>query len=296
MVWQRRVAQRLLVEQARVPISTLSDILNVSRKEGEATGDPSARFAALMTLCASEKLTDNVSDNSAVDPLTAMRKWSARLTGERKYAGYDGRRRLLNLSKDKEPEVRAAVAVAIRQFTSGWLTVDSQPERTTDTQNLVPLLRALLDFPRVEGISTSRNRGDGHGAGVARSHKTAVLARQSVNQNPPAPTACAGRQCQVSATQTDGSRTKHLNAGAWVAGAELQRASPKLGASGGFNSNAASQEEGAARQDFLLRDLHGRVLSTRTPRMMASAISATLSSGTSRLAAPRPIRETVWLP
>jgi putative heme-binding domain-containing protein len=63
----------------------------------------------------------------------------------------DELQRLQTLSGDSEPSVRAAVAVALRCFTSDSLTVDTPSSSVLAKSDLLPHLRELLARPSVDG-------------------------------------------------------------------------------------------------------------------------------------------------
>src|SRR5258707_4122115 len=95
-----------------------------------------ARLGALWTLHGAELLDDSILDKNADDKEPAIRTWVARLTGERQEPSKKALARLATLARDDDPYVRTAVATAVRQFTSGKLTVDNPPAAKTAQADL----------------------------------------------------------------------------------------------------------------------------------------------------------------
>ena len=119
--WQRRTAQRLLSERRdRGARELLLGLLRGGK-------DLESRLASLWTLHGSEQLDEAVLDGLVVDPEPAIRVWAARLTGERPESADSSISRLETLAGDPNAGVRFAVGVAIRQFVSGSLTVNTPP-------------------------------------------------------------------------------------------------------------------------------------------------------------------------
>jgi putative membrane-bound dehydrogenase-like protein len=120
-IWQRRMAQRVLSERqdsaAKAPLVALF-------QEGSTA---QARLAALWTLHTTALLDDQTLNAASKDKEPAIRAWSARLTGERAQASEEITERLETLASDDDPSVRLAVATALRQFSSGSLTIDTPP-------------------------------------------------------------------------------------------------------------------------------------------------------------------------
>lgn len=139
--WMRRTAQRVLSERrdesTRVPLEKLA--LGADKE--------STRLAALWTLHSSGLLRGRILDQLVTDSTTVMRVWCARLTGERRKPWDGSMERLYSLASDSESTVRAAVAVAARQFASGALTVNRPlPTELGNAQlDLGPLLVALVE-------------------------------------------------------------------------------------------------------------------------------------------------------
>ena len=116
--WQHRTAQRLLGERrdpaARAPLRALL----------QGGGPLEPRMAALWTLHSSGLLELTDLESLVRDREPALRAWAARLIGERGDVPDSATGTLATLAADADPTVRLAVAVALRQFTSGSLTVD----------------------------------------------------------------------------------------------------------------------------------------------------------------------------
>ena len=126
--WQRRTAQRVLSERGDTAFGPRSlhpdsPLLDLFRKSPDVT----ARLAALWTLHGTRLMDDAMLDEAAESKDSVLREWAARLTGERALPLGDALKRLEKLAEDPEPAVRAAVAVAARQFVSGSLTIDTPP-------------------------------------------------------------------------------------------------------------------------------------------------------------------------
>ena len=140
-VWQRRMAQRLLNERrdpaSRKPLEKLAH-------DGKTL---EARLGALWSLHGSGLLTESALDGLAADPEPAIRTWVARLSGERGEFSQTVSSRLQRLSSDKAPAVRLGVATALRQFTSGSLTVDTPVPPSLAQADILPVLETLVSQP-----------------------------------------------------------------------------------------------------------------------------------------------------
>lgn len=136
--WQRRTAQRLLTER-RDPATAPS--LRSMLKNG---GSRDARMAALWTLHTTEFL--EISDLQALvkDAEPSLRAWSARLIGERGDTSPEAMALLAALASDRDASVRLAVAVALRQFVSGALTVDRPLPAGRSGADFAPAFGALF--------------------------------------------------------------------------------------------------------------------------------------------------------
>lgn len=131
-VWHREMAQKLLADRRDDSAKTL--LINLLGN-GETL---ESRLAALWTLHSSDQLDDSVLDQYAGDPEFAIRTWVARLTGERGNPTPEAMARLVKLAGDHSAPVRLAVATALRQFTSGALTVNRPPRHEVPGSNLGP--------------------------------------------------------------------------------------------------------------------------------------------------------------
>jgi len=123
-VWQRRTAQRLLSERlSRIRIATPPKLVQMF----ESGPNLNARLAAVWTLHGATRLNDELLDQAATDKESAIRTWAARLTGERQVVNEQVAARVQKLAGDANAAVRLAAATAVRQFTSGSLTVNTPP-------------------------------------------------------------------------------------------------------------------------------------------------------------------------
>jgi putative membrane-bound dehydrogenase-like protein len=130
-IWQRRMALRLLNERRDARAETpLRDLF----QNGPTM---EARLFALWALHGSGLLDDQSLDKAAGDKEPAIRAWAARLTGERGNANEADHALLLKLADDEDASVRLAVVTAVRQFTSGSLTVDTPPKSESETMGEV---------------------------------------------------------------------------------------------------------------------------------------------------------------
>ena len=124
--WHRRMAQRIFSERGEGTFGKSfhrsNPVLDLLDSENADT-----RLAALWTLHGMGELEEVRLEKTMKDKDPAVRAWTARLIGERGYALPDSMKMLSELSKDEDITVRAAVAVAARQFVSGSLTVNTKP-------------------------------------------------------------------------------------------------------------------------------------------------------------------------
>jgi putative membrane-bound dehydrogenase-like protein len=141
-IWQRRMAQRLLTER-RDP-TTKASLLRLSRQGAKIE----TRIAAFWTLYSSEQLDEPTLDLLSKDKDPIIRTWVARFTGERGRCDQGAVDRLLKLADDGDASVRLATATAIRQFTSGSLTVDTPPRSELEA-DIRPVLDKLVRAPGV---------------------------------------------------------------------------------------------------------------------------------------------------
>ncbi len=126
-VWQRRTVQRLLSERlSRIRIATPPKLVQMF----ESGPNVNARLAALWTLHGAARLNEELLDRAASDKESAIRTWAARLTGERQVVNEQVAARVEQLAGDSDAAVRLAAATAVRQFTSGSLTVNTPPKNS----------------------------------------------------------------------------------------------------------------------------------------------------------------------
>jgi putative heme-binding domain-containing protein len=94
-----------------------------------------------------DKLEESTLDDLVRDKEPTLRAWAARLTGEQRVVSEPSLARLHTLARDDNASVRLAAAVAVRQFVSGSLTVDTPgPSERPDIGGiLVELIEASVD-------------------------------------------------------------------------------------------------------------------------------------------------------
>ena len=136
--WHRRTAQRVLSDRRDPTAQALLTRLFRSDIEEHA------RLAAFWTLHSSGQLTEAVLDAAALDEMSALRHWAARLTGERKNVDGPTAERLMRLAMDTDPTVQAGVATALRQYVSGQMTVNTPPKVTVEPAQVGALLARLI--------------------------------------------------------------------------------------------------------------------------------------------------------
>jgi putative membrane-bound dehydrogenase-like protein len=141
-VWMRRMSQRVLSGRSDIR-DQRSALLEMVR---HATTEES-RLAALWTLYSSGQIDNEILDSAAKSFKSGVRQWAARLTGEFHDGSEAAGTRLEALAGDDEPSVRAAVATALRQHTSGSLTVNTPPPLPFDQTGaaIVGLLDKLIE-------------------------------------------------------------------------------------------------------------------------------------------------------
>ena len=155
--WERRQAQRLLTERgARVDSGTVQSLTSRAGLGAVFMSDYPAsienQLASLWTLSAAGHVSDKTLDeNAARAESPFIRTATARITGERGQANKPTLDRLEKLANDKDETVRAGAAAALRQFTSGALTVDMPPRDKVSTDQLLPHFTALVARPSVAG-------------------------------------------------------------------------------------------------------------------------------------------------
>lgn len=125
--WHRRTAQRIFAERGEGAFGRSFHKQNPVLKILDESENADARLAALWTLHGMGELEEVRLEKTMKDKDPAVRAWTARLIGERGFALPDTMKWLYELSKDEDITVRAAVAVAARQFVSGSLTVNTKP-------------------------------------------------------------------------------------------------------------------------------------------------------------------------
>jgi len=137
-IWHREMAQRLLKER-KDPASKkpLSDLMR--------TGSTiESRLTALWTLHSAGLLDETLLSAAEVDSHFAMRTWAARLTGERRSSDPVALTRLQVLAEDRDPTVRNAVATALRQYSSGALTINRPSTSNATLSDLGPTFARLI--------------------------------------------------------------------------------------------------------------------------------------------------------
>jgi putative membrane-bound dehydrogenase-like protein len=171
--WQRRNAQRLLLdwgyEHARVALG--ASRLNKEPVDEKVVRDVfAARRKLLSIMSSTEARSGQHSPEPAILALSIsqmigwtdwplspvagkqyypggtppVRAWLARMIGERGDTSESALKTLVQLASDKEPSVRLAVATALRQFTSGSLTVNTPPLKAVEPAQLEPIIDALI--------------------------------------------------------------------------------------------------------------------------------------------------------
>jgi len=149
-IWQRKMAQRILSERRDDKVMGLLQSQFASGKSLES------RLASLWTLHSSSYLADDQIKKAVEDKEPAIRYWAARLIGQHQPMS-DARLKLLGtLARDSEAVVRAGVATALRQTTSGSLTVNTPPARSIALNRRVILQGTStvspLDWNLVENV------------------------------------------------------------------------------------------------------------------------------------------------
>jgi putative heme-binding domain-containing protein len=129
-VWHRRTAQRIFAERGEGTFGRSFHAMNPVKKLLESE-NADTRLAALWTLHGMNELEEVTFMKTMKDKDPAVRAWTARLMGERGWPMQDTMKWLSELAKDEDVTVRAAVAVAARQFASGSLTINTPPNIPT---------------------------------------------------------------------------------------------------------------------------------------------------------------------
>jgi putative membrane-bound dehydrogenase-like protein len=163
--WQRRQGQRILTERI-TGAGVRKDIRGIGMLDGQffAAEKLDQKLASMWALFASWSSNEIIPDRAAKDENPVVRSWGARWIGEHRMASSASLALLSNLATNDDVTARAAVAVALRQFSSGTLTVDASPAPllkatnqgheegfTLSVGDLVPHFTALLARPSVEG-------------------------------------------------------------------------------------------------------------------------------------------------
>ena len=136
--WHRRMAQRIL--SGRSDVSKQKSALISLMKSGR---NEDAKLAALWTLFSTGLIDENILDDASDAGLPSLRMWSARFTGERNRLTDQAQKRLIRLATDEEATVLAAVATALRQFSSGSLTVNTP--LTQDSAVIAPVVAQVAE-------------------------------------------------------------------------------------------------------------------------------------------------------
>lgn len=165
-IWERRIAQRLITEKVKPggwlggDVHSNADMMTIMSGSlahrmlelvRTSTGEE-ARLSAHWALFSTEHYDGARIDRAQESSSSIVRAWSGRALGQRRNPVFD-RDRIAVLSKDRDPVVRAAVATALRHFTSGSLTVDTLPPKFFYEPDLLPHFRELLARPSVDGDS-----------------------------------------------------------------------------------------------------------------------------------------------
>ena len=144
-VWQRRTAQRLL--NGRTDVASVKTAL-IQQLHFSANVD--TKLASLWTLFSAGQIDNSILDDAATASEPALRQWAARLTGEWNQCTDPSVKRLKRLAADEVAAVQSAVASALRQFSSGSLTVNSPPRTDSSTSGpfVAEVAEALLDHAK----------------------------------------------------------------------------------------------------------------------------------------------------
>ena len=147
-VWHRRQAQRILKER--------SDTTGFSVQY--APTNVEGRRHSVWAMSTGNR---NMGSMWSGEREPEIRSWSARIIGNDRNGDGDSveainvqdedLKVLQKLSTDADSYVRASVAVALRQFLSGSLTVNTPPRFSAEQIDLLPQFSALLSRPGVEG-------------------------------------------------------------------------------------------------------------------------------------------------
>jgi putative membrane-bound dehydrogenase-like protein len=153
--WQRRSAQRVLSERKDTSVATALKRMIMSGSEGERLA---ALYALHGSLGSKEQKFDlpgfpngPVLEYTSLVEFDALRSWAARLIAENGEANDESAKMLWSLAGNENPSVRAAAAVALRQFTGGSLTVNTAPKTQLSDGQLKDIVSVLLEKPSVPG-------------------------------------------------------------------------------------------------------------------------------------------------
>ncbi|HEU0010039.1 MAG TPA: PVC-type heme-binding CxxCH protein [Verrucomicrobiae bacterium] len=154
--WERRQAQLILVgiknDPSREPEKEwLEASFLAPESKDRYRAAPELRLNFLWALHSCGLLDESCLDKCATDQQVSVRVWAARLTGERGDSGAAALARLNGLACDSDITVRAATASALRQLTSGSLTVDTPAPTLASKADLITHFGGLLSRPSVEG-------------------------------------------------------------------------------------------------------------------------------------------------
>ena len=144
-VWQRRTAQRIL--SGRADVATVKAAL-IQQLHFGANLD--TKLASLWTLFSAGQIDNAILDEAVTATEPALRQWAARLTGEWNQCTDSSIQRLKRLAADEVAAVQSAVASALRQFSSGSLTVNTPPRTDSSTSGpfVAEIAEALLDHAK----------------------------------------------------------------------------------------------------------------------------------------------------
>ena len=149
-IWQRRTAQRLLVERlAPREAGKTEDMLWPLAMQGKSL---ETRMAALWTLGSVDAINDPQVAGCAVDKEPAIRAWAARFIGGHGWVTSGELAILRTLASDAEPAVLAGVAQAVRRLPSANIAdiiaiLIRQPSVEKDPQ--LPFLIWMATEPRI---------------------------------------------------------------------------------------------------------------------------------------------------
>ncbi len=150
----RVLTERLLSEQAPATGRLMMHAVGRNTWAGGAFPTRAEAAACLQTAFSAGLLTEQILDRPQAElPGFWMgnAQAAARITGERGLWNDQSSSRLLAFATNPDASVRAATASALRQFTSGSLTVDTPAPASAAKADLLPHFRELLARPSVPG-------------------------------------------------------------------------------------------------------------------------------------------------